>query len=175
MENTFIPSLFDEVVLHPAIQHSPASRLCDNAVNLLIIKSIFHKVVNLLKIKMILISRKTILISRKSILISRKSILISRKTILISRKINLISRKTILISRKMILISRKMILISRKIILILRKITFRIQNIALPAHKLAKVTFYPRLFLQIFTSINSSVLLLTNIKTLSYGRIKSDY
>ena len=45
MKNNFIPSLFDEVVLHPAIQHSPATHLRDNTVNLIITKSIIHKAV----------------------------------------------------------------------------------------------------------------------------------
>jgi hypothetical protein len=139
MKNSFIHSLFSEVVLHPAIRHSLANPLGDNPVNLLIRKSIIHKPAILLyhifiliycktilfKSIFILIYYKTILFKSFSILFYYKTILLIHKTILLIHKIILFYCKTILLNHKIIFFYCKTILLNHKIVLFLHKFLHR--------------------------------------------------
>jgi len=117
MKNSFIHSLFSEVVLHPAIRHSLANPLGDNPVNLLIRKPIIHKPAILLYHIFILLYYKIILFKLFSILIYYKIILFKSFSILIYYKIILFKSFPILVYYKIILFKSIFILIYYKIIL----------------------------------------------------------
>ena len=117
MKNTFIPFLFDKVVLQAAIQHSPTIHFRDNADCMPINKSIIHKITILLYHKMILLYDKMTLLYDKTILLYDNMILFYYKMILLYDKMSLLYNKMILFYNKMILLYNKMILLYHKITL----------------------------------------------------------
>ena len=117
MKNSFIHSLFSDVVLLPAIRHSLANPLGDNPVNRLIRKSIIHKAAILLLHISILLYYKIILFTSFSILLYYKIILFTLISILLYYKIILFTLFSILLYYKIILFTSFSILLYYKIIL----------------------------------------------------------